>query len=46
MLSEKEVRKLLIKAQQGKSVAKAQGTDESYRIWCKVEKFIKKILER
>lgn len=44
MKTEKEIKEKLIKVQQGKSVAKKHGTDESYRTWCKAEKILKWIL--
>ena len=45
MRTEKEIKWKLRKALQSKATAKASGTDESYRIWCKAEKLLRWILE-
>ena len=45
MLGEEEVKKLLRKVQTAKYNARSYGSDESYRVNCRVEKWIKQILE-
>ena len=44
MMSVKEVKKLRQNAQSGKSLALSTGNDFNYRLHCKVEKILNKIL--